>query len=130
MFTEHCSGRHYSLIPTYRIQLCIGKRADFPRYLLPSYLLQKFVPISPTNRGKMQARLCRLGQTALKSLGTDCPAVMSCAAPRHALVQLPNAAHQYARLHTGRASGAAHDNGFGEWDKKQKVKKESSSFSP
>ncbi len=68
----------------------------------------------------MQARLCRLGQTALKSLGTDCP-VMSCAAYRQALVQLPNAAQQYARLHTGSARGAAHDNGFGEWDKKQKV---------
>jgi hypothetical protein len=68
----------------------------------------------------MQARLCLLGQTALKSLGTDC-LVMSCAAPRPALVQLPNAAHQYARLHTGSVSGAAHDNGFGEWDKKQKV---------
>jgi hypothetical protein len=103
------------------IQLCIGKRADFPRYLLPSYLLQKFVPKS--HRGKMQARLCRLGQTALKSLGTDCPAVMSCAAHRQAFVQLPNAAHQYARLHTGSASWAAHDNGFGEWDKKQKVLK-------
>ena len=69
----------------------------------------------------MQARLCRLGQTALKSLGTDCPSVMSCGAPLQALVQLPNAAHQYARLHTGSACGAAHDNGFGEWDKKQKV---------
>jgi hypothetical protein len=69
----------------------------------------------------MQARLCRLGQTALKSLGTDCPAVMSCAAHRQALVQLPNAAQQNSRLHTGSARGAAHDNGFGEWDKKQKV---------
>jgi hypothetical protein len=30
--------------------------------------------------------------------------------------------HHNHHLHTGSTLGATHDNGFGEWDKKQKVK--------
>ena len=66
----------------------------------------------------MYARLCRLGQ--LRPLVEDF-LVLPLATNRGAAALLLANAAPLSHLHTAPTRTAAHDDGFGEWDKKQRV---------